>query len=383
MDAAEEGVPETAAPRPIARGCWCAGALIALAAALAYLTPFRLIVTWFGDEGHVAVGAERILAGEVPYRDFFELITPGSLYLYAATFRVFGTSVETLRFFTAVVGAAAASLLYGLGASQGLRWRAWLPVFLFVAAFPAWFVASHHWVSTLLVAGALALLLPARAGRALPPWRWAAAGAMSALTLLTLQDKGIYLAVLLGATAAWEGKRSAQEDPATHRFSTPWRPTRPLVAFCAGLLAVLGPAMVCLALWRALYAFFYDCFLWNVRHYHGFSGSGYFPDARVYWAQIVAARGGAGVLRPLFLLAYFGSLAVLPLVALGTGLLALRRAGRGPWDQRRPLAVLLAGGAAGFLSALHYPENVHFATTAGPLWVLLFVAADRLAAPVP
>lgn len=55
---------------------------------------------WFnGFPGGVStVGAERVLAGDVPYRDFWTMYAPGHFYLLALIYRVFGTSflVETV-----------------------------------------------------------------------------------------------------------------------------------------------------------------------------------------------------------------------------------------------------------------------------------------------
>src|SRR6266700_2472172 len=64
---------------------------------LAYLCIFRHYSSLEPDEGIVLRGAERILAGEVPYRDFFSFYTPGSFYLVAFLFRVFGDSFAVAR----------------------------------------------------------------------------------------------------------------------------------------------------------------------------------------------------------------------------------------------------------------------------------------------
>src|SRR5690349_8050457 len=66
------------------------------------------------DEGILLQGAVRILQGQVPYRDFFSFYTPGGYYLYAALFKVFGTSIVVARatlIAYAVVFAAATYLL--------------------------------------------------------------------------------------------------------------------------------------------------------------------------------------------------------------------------------------------------------------------------------
>lgn len=68
-----------------------------------YYLPFmnRGLVT--GDEGYSLHNAERILHGEVPYRDFFLQYPPGYFYLIAACFKLLGVSVLTGRLLTLVV----------------------------------------------------------------------------------------------------------------------------------------------------------------------------------------------------------------------------------------------------------------------------------------
>src|ERR1700751_4476719 len=60
---------------------------------LAYLCIFRRHTSLEPDEGIVVQGAERILGGEVPYRDFFTFYTPGSFYFVALLFKLFGDSL--------------------------------------------------------------------------------------------------------------------------------------------------------------------------------------------------------------------------------------------------------------------------------------------------
>src|ERR1051326_4140789 len=69
---------------------------------LAYLWVFRRYSTLEPDEGIVLQGAERILGGQLPYRDFFSFYTPGSFYLVAWLFRIFGDSFTIARMSVAV-----------------------------------------------------------------------------------------------------------------------------------------------------------------------------------------------------------------------------------------------------------------------------------------
>lgn len=69
------------------------------------LLGFCLTIAWprwragidFGDEGFLAYGAVRVLGGELPHRDFVSLQPPLSFYTVALAFKLFGTSLVTLR----------------------------------------------------------------------------------------------------------------------------------------------------------------------------------------------------------------------------------------------------------------------------------------------
>ena len=58
-----------------------------------------------------AIGAERILAGQIPYRDFWTLYAPGSFYLLAFFFRIFGTHL-VVEYAAASTFCAAALCMY-------------------------------------------------------------------------------------------------------------------------------------------------------------------------------------------------------------------------------------------------------------------------------
>src|SRR6476659_3309660 len=49
------------------------------------------------DEGLICYGAERVLGGDLPYRDFWTVYGPGQYYLLAGIFKVFGTSLLVAR----------------------------------------------------------------------------------------------------------------------------------------------------------------------------------------------------------------------------------------------------------------------------------------------
>jgi hypothetical protein len=82
-------------PEKIPAERWIAAGLFVLACL--YLCAFRRFMLLDPDEGIVLQGAERILRGEVLYRDFFSFLTPGSYYLLALLFKLFGNSLMVAR----------------------------------------------------------------------------------------------------------------------------------------------------------------------------------------------------------------------------------------------------------------------------------------------
>src|SRR5262249_49429336 len=71
------------------------------------------------DDGALAQGAERLLHGELPHRDFVEIYTGALDYVHAFAFRAFGTTFSSMRL---VLFAA---------------FLVWLPVFYRLALFLA------------------------------------------------------------------------------------------------------------------------------------------------------------------------------------------------------------------------------------------------------
>lgn len=55
------------------------------------------------DEAVILVGAERVLKGQIPYKDFLTVYGPGQVYTLAALFKLFGTSVTVERIYDIVI----------------------------------------------------------------------------------------------------------------------------------------------------------------------------------------------------------------------------------------------------------------------------------------
>jgi 4-amino-4-deoxy-L-arabinose transferase-like glycosyltransferase len=168
------------------------------AVTLAYLWLFRRYTSMEPDEGIVLQGAQRILRGEVLYRDFFSYFTPGSYYFLALLFKVFGSSFLVARTALVFFGGIYSAVAYLLARRVCSRASA-----IFVAALvtlttlPYRFEVLHNWDSTLWAC--LAVYCAVRWLES-PHWKWAfATGSLVSLTCLFEQSKGVGLAIGLGA----------------------------------------------------------------------------------------------------------------------------------------------------------------------------------------
>src|ERR1019366_1617224 len=67
------------------------------------------------DEGVLCTGAETVLRGGLPYRDFWTAYGPGQYYLLAGLFKLFGTTLLVARVYTIFVEWIVTILAYSIG----------------------------------------------------------------------------------------------------------------------------------------------------------------------------------------------------------------------------------------------------------------------------
>ncbi len=229
-------------------------ALTVFVTACAYLFVFRRYTAMEPDEGIVLQGAQRILGGEVLYRDFFSFFTPGSYYFLALIFKIFGSSIIVARTTLVMFGASFSAITYVLCRRVCSRGSA-----LFVAAIitlstlPYRFLVLHNWDSTLWACLSVycAVRLIETRGRA-----WAfAGGSFIALTFLFEQSKGAGLALGLCAGLL-----------AIHLMGGLILTRAEIVYFAIGLAWPFTPTLAYFASQHSLSLMFADWF-WPLRHY--------------------------------------------------------------------------------------------------------------------
>jgi hypothetical protein len=150
---------EVAQPRPHPTvdswGDW-ALSLPIFALTFAYLLLFRRYTAMEPDEGIILQGAQRILQGQVLYRDFFSFFTPGSYYSLALLFKIFGSSMVVARTALAVEGGFFSVFTYLMARRVCRRWSALLTAYLVTITCLPWrFLTLHNWDSTLWACGAV------------------------------------------------------------------------------------------------------------------------------------------------------------------------------------------------------------------------------------
>jgi hypothetical protein len=156
-----------------------------------------------GDQIDFANDASRILAGQLPYRDFFEIVPPGADLTYALLIKVLGLHTWLPGF--VMCSLAAATVVVMTLAARRLMSGANLALpGLFFTGFILLesLDATHHWFSTLTAIVAMLVLLD---GITLS--RVAAVGALCGITASFTQTKGATVVAGFVAYLIWKMHR--------------------------------------------------------------------------------------------------------------------------------------------------------------------------------
>jgi hypothetical protein len=335
---------------------------------LVYFFPF-LKVSWrVLDEGTLVYGAQLVAQGALPYRDFFEVMGPGSFYWLGLFFKLFGTNILVARLVLLFTAAATVVLLYWMTRRVYQGPFDFLPsIFYLLVGFPLQAVTSHHWDSNLFALLAVgAFFLWQDRGRW---WFLAMAGALAGLSSCFLQPKGLFIVTGLATVIV------------VNHYQTGETKTR--IASHVGILLGGFTAVGALVLWLFFVAgglsdLIYANLIWPLSRYHNVNKLHYGYGLRewvVPWCQ----NGLPGVLPAslskvmvVFSIIPFLFIVYLPFFLLGlAGLSCLSKSNRSKIFNATMIPYWAAGLAL-WASELHRQDVVHI-IYGSPLLLIIFL----------
>jgi hypothetical protein len=145
------------------KSAWLAPSLCGGAAAYLYINLFvssNVPILLGGDQVYFWMDAQRMLHGELPYRDFFQFTPPGTDLVYFILFRLFGPHIWVTNVVVLALGVALCGICFSI-ASQIMEFELALPatVLFLTLIYTRLLNATHHWFSVLVILCALRVLL--------------------------------------------------------------------------------------------------------------------------------------------------------------------------------------------------------------------------------
>jgi hypothetical protein len=330
-----------------------AALVFGLAAILAYaLHGHQAVLT--NDEGILLEPAQRILAGERPYTDFFAIMSPGSYWIQALAFRILAVSMTAARLPVTLDFAAQCALIFWLvrryASARAAAFAAVL-FFCFQTADPEMLTAQHRWDSGTLALLSVALCLNATRGAG---WSFFAAGAAAGYAAMCTPS------VALAGLVSIVWLPSARER------------RRLLAPYCAGVAAIVGSAAAYL-LARGMFGPFLAQLAWLRHNYASVNVMPYGSVNGGYAALFAGVSAGQMAIAAILVicLALPAILPVASTLAWGWSL------ARGKVANRAEIVYLLFAMAAMVASAFPRADMMHLAFAAAPAYVLTAVWISR------
>jgi hypothetical protein len=136
----------------------CAGVALYLYVNL-FLFP-RVPILLSGDQVFFWMNGQRMLNGELPYRDFFQFTPPGIDLLYFSVFKILGVHIWVTNTVVLALGIALCWLCFSV-ATQIMEFKLALPATLLFLTliYTKLLNATHHWFSVFLILCAVRMLL--------------------------------------------------------------------------------------------------------------------------------------------------------------------------------------------------------------------------------
>jgi hypothetical protein len=326
------------------------------ACSILYFLPFLHLLSHQGDEGTLITGALRVTEGQLPFRDFFEVMGPGTFYWLALFFKLLGTTWLATRICLLFTTLGITLLLFYLTRRLRCGMEA-VPVIFFVAvSYHNWNAITHHTDSILFGLASFA---------ALTSWMdqprgvmLFLAGAGAGLTTWFMLPKGVMLCLSF-ALVLWILYRGEFR-------------IRSLLMLLGGYFLAIASGLA--LFWRAggLPDLIYANLLWPLTNYSGINAVPYGLEFReLYWDSFTASFGAVTPLPVATAISAFLSIPFLIVMGLPVVLLTLGLRYKRISFDRVVLPYWFAGFAFWF-SEMHRKDLPHIAYGSPVLVILAF-----------
>jgi hypothetical protein len=306
------------------------------------------------DEGTLVDGAVRVLHGQVFARDFFEVMGPGTFYILAAVYKLFGATFLAARIWLFVTSMGTFLAIYFLTRRVCPRYQLLPPILLVGVYFSTfWPMVNHHVDSNFFALLAVVCMILwkdlRKSGLLL------VAGVLCGVTTCILQPKGM---LLLLAILVWLWVQQ--------RGRSAWLSAIALVA--GGYVSVVGGTLLYFWSRGALWDLIYMNFVWPSHNYGTVNTIPYARGLYQFWSHWAGPIHSPLLSTPaaVVLIVPFLLVAALPALVIALGI-------AGGKDNLRPEILLYwLCGSAMWLSEIHRLDIAHL-TSGSPLLVILCI----------
>ncbi|WP_158793219.1 hypothetical protein [Granulicella sp. L60] len=323
-----------------------------------YLRTFLLPATPFitlGDEAHYFLHALRMLHGQLPYRDFFTFIFPGTDLLYVGIFRLLGVHQWLVQGLLLVLGLLLSWIVLWISSRVIRGSSAILAALLFlVFDFNSALDATHHWWSTLFVMIAVGLLLGGRS-----QIRILAVGVLCGIATLFTQTHGGLSFLAFAFYLMWTNREDKRSSYLFHE----------LLLLCVPFATVVTPVVGYYVHLVGLRTMTYWTIYFPVAFFHHVEG-----NTLITFFQVPPTHSVADLFS---LIPYLFIHAIVPLIYL----LCVFRLSRDKesigQQQWRRILLLTFVGMALFISIMSAPTFLRLSAVSMPAMVLCIWFLDR------
>jgi hypothetical protein len=327
--------------------------MVALGVTL-YLLPFLRLIFIGSDEGTLVEGAVRVLHGQVFARDFFEVMGPGTFYILAAMFKLFGATFLVARIWLFVTSFGTFLAMYFLSRRVCTRYQLLPPLLLVSVYFSTmWPMVNHHVDSNFFaLLSVICIVLWQNVPKS---GLLFASGVLSGVTTCILQPKGMLLLLAI-VIWLWVQQRRRSARPAA------------IALVAAGYVSVVGGTLLYFWSRGALWDLIYMNFVWPSHNYGTVNTIPYATGMHQFWSHWAGPIHHAWLSTPVavVLIVPFLLVAALPALVIALGI------PHGKDSLRTEILLYWLCGSALWLSEIHRLDIAHL-TSGSPLLVILCI----------